>query len=106
MLFSHPTDFTPVCTTEFVAFAKHHADFQALIADLLGLSIDSTYAHLAWIRNMEKKFGMEIPFPIVEDLSVRVANAYGMIHPASSDTSAVRAVFVIDRESVLRAMLY
>ena len=106
VLFSHPADFTPVCTTEFIAFAKHHDAFQALDADLLGLSIDSTYAHLAWVRNMEEKFGVEIPFPIIEDLSMRVANAYGMIHPASSDTSAVRAVFVIDRDSVLRAMIY
>jgi peroxiredoxin (alkyl hydroperoxide reductase subunit C) len=106
VLFSHPADFTPVCTTEFVAFARHHDAFQALDAELLGLSIDSTYAHLAWVRNMEEKFDITIPFPIIEDLSMRVANAYGMIHPASSDTSAVRAVFVIDRESVLRAMVY
>ena len=106
VLFSHPADFTPVCTTEFVAFARHHAAFEALGADLLGLSIDSVYAHLAWVRNMEEKFGVEIPFPIIEDLSMQVAHAYGMVHPASPDTSAVRAVFVIDRESVLRAMLY
>ncbi|GAB5550112.1 MAG: peroxiredoxin [Sandaracinaceae bacterium] len=106
VLFSHPADFTPVCTTEFVAFARHHADFQALDADLLGLSIDSVHAHLAWVRNIEEKFDLEIPFPIIEDLSMRVSNAYGMVHPASSDTSAVRAVFVIDREGVLRAMVY
>ncbi len=106
VLFSHPADFTPVCTTEFVAFSEAHPDFQAVECDLLGLSIDSLYSHLAWVRNIEEKLGVTVPFPIIDDLSMRVANAYGMIHPASSDTSAVRAVFVIDRESVLRAMVY
>jgi len=106
VLFSHPADFTPVCTTEFIAFARHHAEFQALGCDLLGLSIDSTFAHIAWVRNIEEKFGVEIPFPIIEDLSMAVAHAYGMIQPGASDTSAVRATFVIDPEGILRAMLY
>ncbi len=106
VLFSHPADFTPVCTTEFVAFANHYDDFQELDAELLGLSIDSNFAHLAWLRNMEEKLDVTIPFPIIEDLSMTIANAYGMIHPSSSETSAVRAVFVIDREGILRAMIY
>ncbi|MCB0719500.1 MAG: peroxiredoxin [Bacteroidetes bacterium] len=106
VLFSHPADFTPVCTTEFVAFAKHYDEFRSLDCELLGLSIDSNYAHLAWIQNVKEKLGVSIPFPIIEDLSMKVANAYGMIHPGSSETSAVRALFVIDKEGVLRAMIY
>lgn len=106
VLFSHPADFTPVCTTEFMAFAKRHADFQALNCDLLGLSIDSYYSHVAWIRNIKEKFDVEIPFPIIEDLSMKVARAYGMIHPGAADTSAVRATFIIDPEGILRAMVY
>ena len=106
VLFSHPADFTPVCTTEFMAFAKRHADFQALNCELLGLSIDSYYSHVAWIRNIKEKFDVEIPFPIIEDLSMKVAHAYGMIHPGAADTSAVRATFIIDPEGVLRAMVY
>lgn len=106
ILFSHPADFTPVCTTEFMAFAKHHADFQELNCELLGLSIDSYYAHVAWVRNIKEKFGVEIPFPIIEDLSMNVAKAYGMIQPGASDTSAVRATFIIDPEGILRAMVY
>lgn len=106
VLFSHPADFTPVCTTEFMAFAKAHDKFQALNCDLLGLSIDSNFAHVAWVRNIEEKFGVKIPFPIIEDLSMKVASAYGMIQPGASDTSAVRATFVIDPEGKLRAMVY
>jgi peroxiredoxin (alkyl hydroperoxide reductase subunit C) len=106
VMFSHPADFTPVCTTEFMAFAKASRDFLAQDCDLLGLSIDSNFAHLAWVRNIKEKFGVEIPFPIIEDLSMKVARAYGMVHPGASDTAAVRAVFVIDPKSVLRAMIY
>ncbi len=106
VLFSHPADFTPVCTTEFIAFAKAHEDFQAIGCDLLGLSIDSNYSHIAWERNIKEKFGIEIPFPIIADLSMQVAKAYGMIQPGASDTSAVRATFVIDPQGVLRAMIY
>lgn len=106
VLFSHPADFTPVCTTEFMAFAQRHADFQAIDCDLLGLSIDSHYSHVAWVRNIKEKFDVEIGFPIIADLSMQVAKAYGMIQPGASDTSAVRATFVIDPEGVLRAMLY
>ncbi|MEX1054758.1 MAG: peroxiredoxin [Rhodothermales bacterium] len=106
VLFSHPADFTPVCTTEFLGFARYFPEFQRLNTDLLGLSIDSNHAHLAWIRNIEANFGVKIPFPIIEDISMRVAHAYGMVHPGASDTSAVRAVFVIDPEGILRAMIY
>jgi peroxiredoxin (alkyl hydroperoxide reductase subunit C) len=106
ILFSHPADFTPVCTTEFIAFARHFEQFQSLNCDLLGLSIDSNFAHIAWTRTIKEKFGQEIPFPIIEDLSMKVANAYGMIQPGAADTSAVRATFLIDPEGMLRAMVY
>lgn len=106
VLFSHPADFTPVCTTEFMAFAKHHEEFKAANAELLGLSIDSYYSHIAWIRNIKENFGVDINFPIIEDLSMNVAKAYGMIHPGAADTSAVRATFIIDPEGILRAMVY
>ncbi|MBB4287331.1 peroxiredoxin [Roseospira goensis] len=106
VLFSHPADFTPVCTTEFMAFARAADDFDALNCDLLGLSIDSTFSHLAWIRNIQEKFGVAIPFPIIADLSMQVARAYGMIQPGASDTSAVRATFLIDPQGTLRAMIY
>lgn len=106
VLFSHPADFTPVCTTEFMAFAKAADAFKALDCDLLGLSIDSIFSHLAWVRNIKDKFGVEIPFPIIEDLSMSVAKAYGMIHPGAADTSAVRATFIIDPNGILRAMIY
>ncbi len=106
VLFSHPADFTPVCTTEFTAFARAADEFRAANTELLGLSIDSIYSHLAWVQNIKEKFGVEIPFPIIEDLSMNVARAYGMIHPGASDTSAVRATFVIDDKGILRAMVY
>jgi len=106
VLFSHPADFTPVCTTEFMAFAKRYPDFQAINTELLGLSIDSYYSHVAWVRNIKEKFGVEIPFPIIEDLSMNVAKSYGMIHPGAADTSAVRATFIIDPDGIMRAMVY
>lgn len=106
VLFSHPADFTPVCTTEFMSFAKAHDQFQAIGCDLLGLSIDSIHAHVAWIRNIKEKFGVDIPFPVIADISMQVANQFGMIHPGASNTQAVRAVFVIDPQGVLRAMIY
>lgn len=106
VLFSHPADFTPVCTTEFIAFARRAEDFNARGAELLGLSIDSTHSHIAWMRNIEEKFGVQIPFPIIADLKMEVAQAYGMIHPGAADTSAVRATFIIDPKGVLRAMVY
>jgi peroxiredoxin (alkyl hydroperoxide reductase subunit C) len=106
VLFSHPADFTPVCTTEFTAFARHYDEFQAINTELLGLSIDSYYSHVAWVRNIKERFGVDIQFPIIEDLSMKVANAYGMIHPGAADTSAVRATFIIDPNGILRAMVY
>jgi len=106
VLFSHPADFTPVCTTEFVAFAKQAETFRDLGTELLGLSIDSHFAHIAWVRNIKEKFGVDIPFPIIADLSMEVARAYGMLQPGASDTSAIRATFLIDPKGVLRAMVY
>jgi len=106
VLFSHPADFTPVCTTEFMAFAKAQDSFAQLNCELLGLSIDSHYSHVAWMRNIQEKFGVEIKFPIIADLSMVVARAYGMIHPGAADTSAVRATFIIDPNGILRAMVY
>jgi len=106
VLFSHPADFTPVCTTEFMGFAKAADRFKALNCELLGLSIDSVHSHIAWMRSIEEKFGVEIPFRIIDDLSMIVAKAFGMIHPGASDTSAVRATFIIDPEGIIRAMVY
>jgi peroxiredoxin (alkyl hydroperoxide reductase subunit C) len=106
ILFSHPADFTPVCTTEFVAFSEIFPELQKRNVDLIGLSIDSTYSHIAWVRRIKEKLGVEIPFPIIADLKMEVANKFGMIHPGESTTAAVRAVFVIDPERVLRAIIY
>mgnify|MGYP001139486004 CR=1 FL=1 len=106
ILFSHPADFTPVCTTEFIAFAQNAEDFKDLNCELIGLSIDSIHAHNAWTRNIEQNFGVKIPFPIIADLSMKVASDYGMIMPGASDTAAVRATFLIDPNGVLRAMVY
>ena len=106
ILFSHPADFTPVCTTEFMAFAKAAPTFNSMGCELLGLSIDSLFSHLAWTRNIKEKFNVEIPFPIIEDLKMDVARAYGMVHPGAGDTSAVRATFFIDPNGILRAMVY
>jgi peroxiredoxin (alkyl hydroperoxide reductase subunit C) len=106
LLFSHPADFTPVCTTEFIAFAKHYPEFKELNTELLGLSIDSKFSHLAWVRNIKEKFGVDIPFPIIEDISMNVAHQFGMVMPGASTTQAVRSVFIIDDKGILRAMVY
>lgn len=106
VLFSHPADFTPVCTTELTEFARRAPEFEDLNTKLLGLSIDSVYSHLAWTRNMEEKFGVKIPYPIIADLDTKVATAYGMLHPGASSTATVRAVFVIDEKQTVRAMVY
>ncbi|MCI2282783.1 peroxiredoxin [Colwellia sp. MSW7] len=106
ILFSHPADFTPVCSTEFMAFANMYEEFQALNCDLLGLSIDSIFSHIAWVKNIKDNFGVDIQFPIIDDLSMKVANAYGMVQPGASDTSAVRSTFLIDPNGMLRAMVY
>ena len=106
ILFSHPADFTPVCTTEFVAFAKLHGEFEKRGVKLIGNSVDSHYSHIAWVRNIEEKFGVKIPFPVIADLDQKVARLYGMIHTPSSATAAVRCVFFIDPKMVIRAMIY
>ncbi len=106
VLFSHPADFTPVCTTEFIAFARRYEEFKAHNCELLGLSIDSNFSHIAWVRTIEEKFGVRIPFPIIADLDMAVSHKYGMIHPGASDTATVRALFIIDPQGILRAMIY
>ena len=106
VLFSHPADFTPVCTSEFVAFARARDDFARLDCDLLALSVDSLFSHLAWVRTIETRFGVRIPFPVIEDPSMAIAAAYGMIHPRASHTSTVRACFVIDPLGVIRMIFW
>jgi len=106
ILFSHPADFTPVCTSEFIALEKAADRFRALDCELLGLSADSIYAHLAWIQTIEECFGVQISFPIIEDLSLAVAEAYGMIDAFSTSTSTVRSAYFIDPEGVVRAIIH
>jgi len=112
IFFSHPADFTPVCTTEFMTFASMQPEFEKLNCKLLGLSIDSTYSHIAWLRTIKEKIeykgmkGVEVTFPVISDLTMEVAKAFGMLQPAASTTQAVRAVFIIDPEAVVRAILY
>ena len=106
MLFSHPSDFTPVCTTEFIEFARRQADWDRLNVQLIGVSIDSVNAHIAWVLDIEQHAGVKISFPLIADLDQKVATAYGMVHEAVSDTAAVRAVFVIDPKQTIRAIIY
>ncbi|HEX3134017.1 MAG TPA: peroxiredoxin [Planctomycetota bacterium] len=106
VLFSHPADFTPVCSTEFIGFAKAAGDFANLNTQLIGLSIDSVYSHIAWVRAIEDKFKVKVAFPVIADLSTAVAQAYGLIHPGASTTATVRAVFVIDPEQNVKAIIY
>ncbi len=106
VLFSHPADFTPVCTTEFVGFDKIAPELKKRNVELMGLSIDSTYSHIAWVRNIEEKFGVKVPFPVIADLNMKVASLYGMIMPGESTTETSRCVFVIDDRGILRAMIY
>ena len=106
LLFSHPADFTPVCTTEFVEFSKRNPEFEKRNVQLIGNSIDSVYSHIAWVLNIEKNFGVKVPFPVIADLDQKVARAYGMVHEAVSDTAAVRAVFFIDPKGIIRSLLY
>lgn len=111
ILFSHPADFTPVCTTEFMTFASMLNDFKALNTELIGLSVDSIYAHIAWLRKIQELEykGMKkviINFPLIEDIKMEIANKYGMIQPGQSDTQTVRAVFVIDPQAKIRCILY
>jgi peroxiredoxin 2/4 len=106
MLFSHPADFTPVCTTEFVEFSRKHKKFENLNVQLIGNSVDSIYSHIAWVRDIEQTFGVKVQFPVIADLDQKVARAYGMVHEAVSDTAAVRAVFFIDPKNIIRTVIY
>lgn len=105
VLFSHPGDFTPVCTTEFVAFANRNEEFEKLNAKLIGLSVDQVFSHIKWVDWIKENLDVEIPFPVIADEMGRVAEAFGMIHPGKG-TNTVRAVFVIDPEAKLRLMIY
>ncbi len=104
ILFSHPADFTPVCTTEFIALATSAEEFESAGCALLGLSVDSIYAHIAWITAIKQKFGVIVPFPIIEDPSMAIGQAYGMIDDAAVDSAAMRSSFFIDPDGVVRAI--
>jgi len=106
VLFSHPADFTPVCTSEFLAFAAIAPELRKRNVELLGLSIDSPSSHIAWARNIKEKFGIDIPFPIIADSNKEVATLYGMVMPDESKTETSRCVFVIDPNGMVRAMIY
>ena len=106
LLFSHPADFTPVCSTEFIEFARRTPEFERINVQLIGVSIDSVYSHIAWVRDLEQLGGVQVKFPVVADLDQKVSQAYGLVHEAVSDTSAVRSVFVIDPKGNIRALLY
>lgn len=112
ILFSHPADFTPVCTTEFMTFASMQGEFHDLNCELVGLSIDSTFSHIAWLRTIKEKVqfrdikNVEVTFPVISDLKMEVSRLYGMLQPSASTTQAIRAVFIIDPEGKVRAILY
>ncbi len=106
VMFSHPADFTPVCTTEMSGFAVREDEFTELNTKLLGLSIDSIHSHLAWINNVQKNMGILMKFPIIADIDMKVAKLYGMVQPNESETSAVRAVFFIDPKRKVKLIMY
>jgi peroxiredoxin (alkyl hydroperoxide reductase subunit C) len=106
MLFSHPSDFTPVCTSEFIALENKHAEFKARNCELLALSVDSVFSHRAWMQSINDNFDVKIRFPIIEDVSMAVAHAYGMIHDGSTSTSTIRSVFFINPQGILKAMIH
>jgi peroxiredoxin (alkyl hydroperoxide reductase subunit C) len=112
ILFSHPADFTPVCTTEFMTFASMQGEFESLNTKLVGLSVDGLYSHIAWLRTIKDKIefrgmkGVEVTFPLIDDVSMNVATLYGMIMPGEDTTKAVRAVFVIDPTGTIRTIVY
>jgi len=112
IFFSHPADFTPVCTTEFMTFARLQDDFARLNTKLVGLSVDGLYSHIAWLRTIQEKItfrdmkNMEVTFPLIDDISMEVAKKYGMIMPGEDSTKAVRAVFVVDPEGRIRTIIY
>ena len=112
ILFSHPADFTPVCTSEFMTFASMQKEFAAYNTELVGLSVDGLYRHIAWLRTIKDKIAfrdmrdVEVTFPLIDDVSMEIAQKYGMIMPGEDSTKAVRAVFVIDPKAVIRAIIY
>ncbi len=112
ILFSHPADFTPVCTSEFMTFASMESEFNALNCQLVGLSVDGLYSHIAWLRTIKEKIeyrgmkNVEVKFPLIEDITMEVAKKYGMLQPGESNTKAVRAVFFIDPVGKIRAIIY
>ncbi|HZK05294.1 MAG TPA: peroxiredoxin [Actinomycetaceae bacterium] len=112
ILFSHPADFTPVCTSEFMTFATMEEEFRAYNTELIGLSIDGLYSHIAWLRTIKEKIkfrdmeNVEVNFPLIEDITMEVANKYGMVMPGENSTQAVRAVFVIDPQGIIRTIIY
>ena len=112
ILFSHPADFTPVCTSEFMTFAKMEKQFNEANCKLVGLSVDGLYSHIAWLRTIKEKIeykgmkNIEVTFPLIEDITMEVATKYGMMMPGESNTKAVRAVFVIDPKGIVRTVLY
>ena len=106
ILFSHPADFTPVCTTEMSEFAKLEGEFAKWNTKLMGLSIDSIHSHIAWVNNVKKNLGITMRFPIIADIDMKVANLYGMLQPGESQTAAVRAVFFIDPHGKIRLIMY
>lgn len=106
VMFSHPADFTPVCTTEMSGFALRKSEFNALNTELLGLSIDSIHSHLGWVQNVRQKTGVYFDFPIIADIDMNVAKLYGMLQPNESETAAVRAVFFIDPAKKIRLIMY
>ncbi len=112
VLFSHPADFTPVCTSEFMTFARMQKEFAAYNTELVGLSVDGLYSHIAWLRTIKEKItfrdmaDVEVTFPLIDDVTMKVAEKYGMIMPGEDSTKAVRAVFVIDPKGIIRAIVY
>jgi len=112
ILFSHPADFTPVCTSEFVTFGSLEDKFAQANCKLVGLSVDGLFSHIAWLRTINEKIeykgmkNVEVKFPLIEDITMEVAKKYGMIQPGASSTKAVRAVFFIDPNGVVRAIIY
>jgi len=106
LLFSHPADFTPVCSTEFIEFARNYDAFDKINVQLIGVSIDSVYSHIAWVRDLEQISGIPVKFPVVADLDQKVSAAYGLMHESASDTATIRAVFAIDPKGNVRALIY
>jgi peroxiredoxin (alkyl hydroperoxide reductase subunit C) len=106
ILFSHPADFTPVCSTELTEFAKRSKEFERLNTKLIGLSIDSIHAHMAWRENLKQLFDVQVGYPMIADADMKVAALYGMVHPGASSTATVRSVFVIDPKRTIRALVY